>query len=184
MRFIETPIPGVRVIEPECVEDARGFLARTFCELEFRTRGLADRFVQCSVSYNHRKGTLRGMHFQFPPAAEAKLIRCTAGAVFDVALDLRAASPQLTKWFAVELTAKNRKMLYIPKGCAHGFQTLVDDCEVFYQMSEAHDPAMAGGVRWDDPVFAVAWPHEPHRFLSEKDRMYPNFLPAKEALHL
>jgi dTDP-4-dehydrorhamnose 3,5-epimerase len=184
MRFRETTIPGVLVIELERLKDGRGFLARTFCEQEFSAHGLVDRFVQCSVSYNEDKGTLRGMHFQAAPHAEAKLVRCTAGAIFDVAVDLRAGSPQLARWFGVELTAENRRMLYIPQGCAHGFQTLAAGSEVLYQISEFHDPNAARGVRWDDPAFAISWPQEPHRLLCERDASYPDFSPRNGALQI
>lgn len=184
MIFRGTTIPGVLVIELERLNDDRGFLARTFCEREFSARGLVNRFVQCSVSYNEKKGTLRGMHFQAAPQAEAKLVRCTAGSIFDVAVDLRARSPQLTRWFGVELTAENRRMLYIPQGCAHGFQTLVAGSEVLYQISEFYDPEAARGVRWDDPAFAISWPQESHRLMSEKDASYPDFSPRNGALQI
>ena len=124
------------------------------------------------------------MHVQIPPAAEAKLVRCSAGAIFDVVVDLRASSAQLTKWFGVELTAENRRMLYVPEGCAHGFQTLVDDSEVVYQISEYYRPDSARGVRWDDPIFAVSWPHEAHRTMSESDAAYPDFSPRRDVIHL
>lgn len=184
MRFTETAIPGVVVIEPERVEDSRGFFARTFCADEFQAHGLVEPFVQCSVSYNRRKGTLRGMHYQIPPGAETKLVRCTVGAIFDVVLDLRAGSSSLTNWVGIELTAENHRMIYVPKGCAHGYQTLVDGCEVFYQISEMHDPKLARGVRWDDPSFAITWPDETYRLMSEKDRTYPDFSPTREALQI
>ncbi len=184
MRFIETKIAGVFVIEPERHEDERGFFARTHCEREFREHGLAGRFVQCSVSYNRLKGTLRGMHFQAPPAAEAKLVRCTAGAIFDVALDLRASSPTFTQWAGVELTAENRRLVYVPEGCAHGFQTLAHDAEVFYQISALYDRELARGVRWDDPAFAIAWPAEPQRLISKGDSSFPAFSPRRDAIIL
>lgn len=174
MRFTETRIPGALVIDPERLEDGRGFFARTWCEEAFRARGLRTRLVQCSLSYNRKRGTLRGMHWQAPPHPEAKLVRCTRGAIHDVILDLRPESPAFKRWEAVTLTADNRRMLYVPEGVAHGFQTLEDDTEVFYQMSEAHHPECARGVRWDDPAFGIAWPPG-ERILNDRDRRYGDF---------
>ncbi len=174
MRFTETRIPGAFVIDPERLEDGRGFFARTWCEETFRARGLQTRLVQCSLSYNRKKGTLRGMHWQAPPHPEAKLVRCTRGAIHDVILDLRPESPAYKRWEALTLTADNRRMLYVPEGVAHGFQTLEDDTEVFYQMSEAHHPECARGVRWDDPAFGIAWPPG-ERILNDRDRRYGDF---------
>ena len=136
--------------------------------------GLNSKLVQCNVSFNPRKGTLRGIHYQAAPHGEAKLIRCTAGALYDVVLDLRPEGPTFTKWIAVYLTAANRKMVYIPEGCAHGFLTLEDNTEVFYQMSEFYHAEAARGVRWDDPAFRIVWPG-PAEVISERDRTYPNF---------
>jgi len=175
MRFQETKLKGVFVIEPERLADERGFFARTWCRHEFEARGLNPRLVQCSISFNKNKGTLRGMHYQVAPHAEAKLVRCTMGAVYDVALDLRPESPTFRQWVAEELTAENRKALYIPEGCAHGFQTLADNTEVFYQMSEEYQPECARGVRWSDPLFSLVWP-ENKPVLSQKDASYPDFL--------
>jgi len=169
MQFKPTSIPGVWVVEPERMEDERGFFARTFCLEEFRRHGLDMSVVQCNVSFNRRKGTLRGLHYQAAPYEEAKLVRCTRGALFDVAVDLRRDSPAFRRWAGVELTAENGRLFYIPKGCAHGFQTLVDDTEVSYLMSESYHPEAARCLRWDDPRVAVAWPLKPV-CLSERDQ--------------
>ena len=177
MIFTETALPGAFVVEPERLEDPRGFFARTWCAREFDARGLDPRLVQCSISYNKRKGTLRGMHYQDAPASETKLVRCTAGAIFDVIIDLRPDSPTFTGHVAVLLSPENRKALYVPAGFAHGFQTLADDTEVFYQMSEFHAPAHARGVRWDDRAFGIRWP-EDARIITERDRTYPDFTGA------
>ena len=175
MKFLPTALPPLTIIEPEPIADERGLFARTWCREEFRAHGLDSDLAQCSVSANRRRGTLRGLHYQVAPRAEAKLVRCTAGAIIDVALDLRPESPTRGRWLAVELSARDRRMLYIPKGFAHGFQTLEDDTEVFYQISESYDPACARGVRWDDPAFAIRWPEAPGRILSERDASYPDF---------
>ena len=157
MKFIPTRIAGACLIEPELIQDERGFFARAWCKEEFIAQGLNPQFVQCSISFNVRKGTLRGMHYQAKPHEEAKLVRCTRGAIYDVIVDLRPASATFKQWVAVELTADNRKMLYVPEGIAHGFQTLEDQTEVFYQMSEFYHPESARGIRWDDPVFKISW---------------------------
>ena len=175
MKFISTPLPDVFLIEPELIEDERGFFARTFCDRAFARHGLNPHLSQCSISYNPRAGTLRGMHWQAEPHAEAKLIRCTQGAIYDVALDLRPYSPTFKRWFATELSAKNHRLLYIPEGCAHGFQTLTDDCEVCYQISAPHVPEAARGVRWDDRAFGIEWPAATRRILSARDSAYPAF---------
>lgn len=175
MKFIEAALPGAFIIEPEPLEDERGFFARTFCAHEFERQGLNLRLVQCSISYNRLKGTLRGMHYQSSPHTEAKLVRCTRGAIYDVIVDLRLESPGYRRWSAVELTAENRRALYIPDGFAHGFQTLDNDTEVLYQMSEFFHPESARGVRWDDPAFHIEWP-EAMRIISPKDLAYPNFV--------
>ncbi len=172
----DTTIPGTFVLEPEPRADARGFFARTWCRREFEAMGLEPRLAQCSVSYNRRAGTLRGMHLQAAPHGEAKLVRCTAGAVFDVVLDLRPDSPAYLRWFGTELSADNRLSLYVPEGVAHGFQTLADGAEVFYQISEEYFPDLARGVRWDDPAFGIRWPL-PDPILSPRDRGYPDFRP-------
>jgi dTDP-4-dehydrorhamnose 3,5-epimerase len=162
------------MIEPEMHEDHRGFFARTFCEREFEAHGLNPRVAQCNISFNRFKGSLRGMHFQASPYSEAKLVRCTAGSIYDVIIDLRSSSPSFKKHFGLELSARNRKMLYIPEEFAHGFQTLEDNTEVFYQMSQFHSPEHARGVRWDDPAFGISWPPG-ERIIIERDRTYPDF---------
>jgi dTDP-4-dehydrorhamnose 3,5-epimerase len=174
MIFQETKIPGVFELHLERKMDERGFFARSWCRDEFETTGLNAHLAQCSISYNVQKGTLRGMHYQSAPYAESKLVRCTRGAIYDVALDLRADSPTFREWIGVTLTADNREMIYIPEGCAHGFLTLEDNSEVFYQISEFYRPEAARGVRWDDPAFGIVWPAEP-QLLSERDRDYPDF---------
>ncbi len=172
MKFQTLPLAEAYLIEMELLEDERGFFARSFCQNEFRARGLDPSVAQCNVSFNRKRGTLRGLHFQAEPHAEAKLVRCTRGAIWDVIVDLREESATARKWHAVELTADNRCALYVPKGFAHGFQTLVDDVEVLYQMSEFYHPASARGVRWDDPHLSIAWPL-PSPILSPRDMSYP-----------
>ena len=174
MVFRETKLKGAFIIEPDRMEDERGFFARTFCVEEFKAHGLNLRFVQCSISFNKKKGTLRGMHYQVAPYNEVKLVRCTMGAIYDVIIDLRPGSSTFKQWIAVELTAENRKMLYIPEGFAHGFQILEDNTEVFYQMSEFYHPKRARGIRWNAPAFGITWPlSDP--IMSEKDRGSPDF---------
>jgi dTDP-4-dehydrorhamnose 3,5-epimerase len=174
MRFEELPLAGAFVISPERHDDERGWFARTFCRDEFAAHDLVGDFVQCSASFNARGGTLRGMHFQCAPHAETKLVRCTRGAVFDVLLDLRGGSTTFRHWHAVELTEHNGAAVYIPAGLAHGYQSLVDASEVFYQITERHAPAASIGVRWDDPAFGIEWPIRPP-ILSERDAGYPDF---------
>jgi dTDP-4-dehydrorhamnose 3,5-epimerase len=174
MIFDETKLAGVFKIRPERKPDDRGFFARTWCQKEYADHGLDARLVQCSISYNIRKGTLRGMHYQQAPFAETKVVRCTQGAIYDVVVDLRPQSPTFREWIAAFLTAENRDMMYIPKGCAHGFLTLADATEVFYQMSEFYNAESARGVRWDDPTFKIVWP-EKVEAISERDRTYPDF---------
>lgn len=181
MIFRKTSLAGALVIEPEKREDQRGFFARTYCREEFAAHGLNPEIAQCNVSFNKRKGTLRGMHYQAPPFAEAKLVRCTAGAIFDVIIDLRKSSETFLQHFAVELCASSGKMLYIPEGFAHGFQTLLDDTEVFYQMSQPYAPQCARGVRWNDPSFGIAWPPA-ERTIVERDRTYPDFVTSEGEL--
>jgi dTDP-4-dehydrorhamnose 3,5-epimerase len=171
MIFESTHIEGVRVLEAERLEDDRGFFARTWDADEFAERGLNPHLAQCSISYNRARGTLRGMHFQAAPYEEAKLVRCTSGALFDVAVDLRPGSPTFGAWFGVELSARNRRALYIPEGCAHGFLTLEDGCEVHYQISERYVPEASRGVRWNDPAFAISWPGDVV-VINERDRSY------------
>lgn len=177
MQFHETKLRGAYVLDIERREDPRGFFGRSWCMEEFVAHGLNPVMVQCNVSYNLRKGTLRGMHFQKAPYPEMKLVRCTMGALYDVIIDLRPDSQTYMQHFGMELSAENRSAIYIPDGFAHGFQTLTDCVEVFYQMSEFYHPDCAAGVRWDDPAFAIEWPvADP--FLSDKDRAYSNFIPG------
>jgi dTDP-4-dehydrorhamnose 3,5-epimerase len=174
MVFTETKLKGAFLLEPEFLRDERGFFARTYCRHEFEACGLTTVFVQDNISFNHKRGTLRGMHYQVEPHAEAKLVRCTMGAIYDVILDLRPDSATFKQWLAVELTAENRRMLFIPEGLAHGFQTLADNTEVYYQMSEFYHPESARGVRWDDPNFAIRWPIA-HKIISFTDNAYKRY---------
>jgi dTDP-4-dehydrorhamnose 3,5-epimerase len=174
--FRETKLPGAYRIELARHEDERGYFARTWCQCEFAAHGLRSAWVQCSTSYSKRKGTLRGLHYQHEPFAEEKLIRCTRGALYDVILDLRPASPTFRQWLAVELSERNSIMLYLPTGLAHGFQTLADDTEVFYQISQFYHPEAACGVRWNDPAFAIDWPPGP-RIISARDQQYADYAP-------
>ncbi|MBV8762279.1 MAG: dTDP-4-dehydrorhamnose 3,5-epimerase [Deltaproteobacteria bacterium] len=173
MLFEPTDIAGAFVLVPQRHEDDRGYFARTFCTDELAERGLVTRVAQCSVSWNRRAGTLRGMHYQAAPHEETKVVRCTAGAVYDVMIDLRPDSPSYRRWQAFELTAVNGRALYIPAGVAHGFQTLVDASELLYMISTPYEPTAARGVRWDDPAFAIAWPACADRTMSERDRAFP-----------
>lgn len=170
--FEKTQLPGVYLVDIEQKVDARGFFARTWCEREFEEHNLNPRVAQCSISFNARKGTLRGMHFQDVPFPETKLVRCTRGSIFDVVVDLRPDSSTFKQWMGVELTAENRRMLYVPEGFAHGFLTLADDTEVLYQISEFYHPELSRGVRWDDPAIGIVWPG-PVEVISDRDRMYP-----------
>lgn len=172
MIFTETKLAGVYIIDTERVEDERGFFARAYDEAAFAERGLQTDFPQCNISFNRYKGTLRGMHYQVEPHGEAKLIRCTMGALYDVALDVRPVSPTYKQWLAVELSAENRRMFYLPTGIAHGFMTLQDNTEIFYMMGATYHPECARGLRWDDPAFAIEWP-ETDIVISEKDRNFP-----------
>ena len=174
MKFLETSLKGAYIIDIEPIEDNRGLFARSWCKREFEAHSLNSKIVQCNISFNTKKGILRGMHFQIKPFEEVKLVRCTSGAIFDVIIDLRADSPTFKGWFAVELNDKNRKMLYIPERFAHGFQTLKDNTEVFYQMSEYYSPDHSRGIRWNDPSFSIQWP-EDKRIISKKDQQYPDF---------
>jgi dTDP-4-dehydrorhamnose 3,5-epimerase len=169
--FTETKLSGAYIVEPERDADERGYFARTFCVDEFAAHELETRFVQCSVSLNPHKGTLRGLHYQAPPHQEAKVVRCTRGAIFDVAVDIRPDSATFGRWTATELTAVNGHALYIPPGFAHGFQTLSDDTEVYYEISASYAPEAARGVRWDDPELAIAWPMR-NPILGERDRRW------------
>ncbi len=174
MNFRQTRVPGAFVVEPEPAVDDRGFFARTWCRETFAAHGLAADLDQCSVSYNQRRHTLRGLHVQAAPHAEAKLVRCTQGRIFDVVVDLRPDSPACGRWDAAELDAQAHCALYVPPGCAHGFLTLEDDTVVFYQIAGVHMPEAARGVRWDDPDLAIAWPAAPAA-ISERDRALPAF---------
>jgi dTDP-4-dehydrorhamnose 3,5-epimerase len=174
MLFHETKLPGVFEIQLELHPDDRGFFARSWCQREFEAHGLNPKLVQCNISFNARKGTLRGMHFQATPHAEAKLVCCTQGSIYDVAVDLRRDSATYMRWVAAVLSAENRQMLYVPEGCAHGFLTLTDNTEVFYQMSEFYHPESARGLRFDDPAFEIVWP-EKVEVISDRDRTCPNF---------
>jgi len=169
-----TAIAGAKLVELERFDDERGFFARSYCQREFEAAGLAACAAQCNVSFNRSRGTLRGMHFQRAPHAEAKLVRCTRGTIYDVIVDLRKGSPSFLKWVALELSAENRRALYIPEGIAHGFQTLEDACEVFYQMSAFYHPEAAAGVRWNDPAFRIEWPIA-QPTVSARDAGYPDF---------
>jgi dTDP-4-dehydrorhamnose 3,5-epimerase len=176
MLFTQTDLEGAYILELERLEDERGFFARTWCQQEFSDWGLDANLLQCSISFNKKKGTLRGMHLQLPPSAETKLVRCTQGAIYDVIIDLRSNSRTYMQWTAVELTAENRKALYIPKGFAHGFQTLEDNTEIFYQMSEFYNSDFARGFRWNDPNFDIHWP-EAVTMMSGRDQEYKDFIP-------
>ena len=175
MRYIETKISGVVIIEPELLEDERGFFSRTWDEQEAGKHGLKLATAQCNISFNAHTGTLRGMHYQEKPHEEAKLVRCTGGALLDVALDIRRDSPTYRQWVSAELNAENRRALYIPEGVAHGFQTLSDNTEIFYQMGEYFHPESARGIRFDDPAFAIEWP-DAKRIMSEKDMSYADWV--------
>jgi dTDP-4-dehydrorhamnose 3,5-epimerase len=172
--FKASKLQGVFEIHLEPIPDERGFFARAWCQTEFKGNKLNPKLVQCSVSFNSRKGTLRGLHYQAPPYEETKVVRCTQGAVYDVVVDLRPNSPTYRDWIAVVLTAEKRNMVYVPEGCGHGFLTLEDNSEIFYQMSEIYSAESARGVRWDDPAFRIAWP-ERVEVISKRDRSYPNF---------
>lgn len=172
MRFIATKLEGAWIADPEPHEDNRGLFARTYCAREFRKHGLADSFVQCNTSWNSRSGTIRGLHYQLPPSCEVKLVRCTAGALWDVIVDLRPESPTYLQHIGVELTARNRRALYIPGMFAHGFQTLEDSTEVFYQMSEFYAPDVAAGLRYEDPKLGIKWPL-PVTSISDNDKNWP-----------
>jgi len=174
MMFRETQLPSVYIIEPERREDDRGFFARVWCQRELEAHGLNCRVAQVNAGFTHCKGGLRGLHYQLPPRPEAKFVRCTMGALFDVILDLRRESPTYKQWVGVELTAENRRMVYVPEGCAHGYQTLVDNTEMYYQTSEFYASDLARGVRYDDPAFAIAWPL-PIASISAADRSWPDY---------
>lgn len=174
MRFSETSLNGAFVIDLELIEDERGFFARTWCKEAFEEQGLNTGLSQISISFNARRGTLRGIHYQVKPHEEAKIVRCTSGSIYDLIADLRPDSPTFKRWIAVNLTSTNRKMLYVPEGCAHGFQTLEDNTEVLYLITEFYRPEAARGIRWDDPAFQFEWPIA-ERIMSERDRGFSDF---------
>lgn len=174
MKIEPTPLPGVMLVSIEPHADERGGFARTYDADAFAAAGLPNHWPQCNISWNRDRFTLRGMHFQLPPFEEPKLVRCTRARIFDVAIDLRRRSPSFRRWFGIELSHERRNALFIPAGCAHGFLTLEDDCEVFYMMGEVYRPEAAAGVRWDDPAFAIAWPFDPAT-MSERDAAWADF---------
>jgi dTDP-4-dehydrorhamnose 3,5-epimerase len=179
MKFIETGLQGAVIVEIEKLQDQRGFFARSWCKREFEQYGLDASLVQANVSYNHRKGTLRGMHFQVEPHGETKLVRCTQGAIYDVIIDLRQDSPTYRKWVGVELTADNFRMLFVPKMFAHGFQTLAEESVVTYQVGQFYTPGSERGIRFDDPAFQIQWPLEVS-VISDKDKSWPAFSSATQ----
>ena len=172
MKFTETKLCGAFVVTPDLIEDDRGFFSRAFCRKEFQLRDLEPNVMQCNISFNRARGTLRGMHYQAVPHQEVKLVRCTMGAVFDVIVDLRRDSRSYLDWFGIELSAENRRMLYVPRGFAHGYVTLCDNAEVCYQVSEPYAKGSERGVCWNDPAFRIEWPVVP-RVISDKDRSHP-----------
>ena len=174
MIFTETKFKGANIIELQKLEDERGFFARSFCRYEFENHGLNPNVIQCNVSFNAKRGTMRGMHYQVKPFEEAKLVRCTMGSIYDVIIDLRSDSPSFKDFIGLELSAHNRSALYIPEGFAHGFLTLEDNTEVFYQMSEFYNPDASRGFRYNDPMFGISWPQEV-QVISDRDRTYPDF---------
>ena len=176
MIFSETRLPGAFIIDLERIEDHRGFFARAFCQDEFEAFGLETSFVQANLSYNWRQGTIRGLHYQESPFAEDKLFRCTRGSILDVIVDLRPDSPTYREWISVELSADNRRTLYVPKGFATGYQALEDDTEALYMVSHSYVPEAERGIRWDDPTFSIAWPQSDHVEISEKDGSWPDFV--------
>jgi dTDP-4-dehydrorhamnose 3,5-epimerase len=180
MRFDELTLADAFLIEPERNEDARGFFARSCCRREFEAHGIACDWVQCNISFNKRRGTLRGLHYQAAPWEEAKLVRCTMGAIYDVIVDLRPDSSSCGKWAALELTEENRRTLFIPEGFAHGFQTLADNTEVFYQMSQEYHAEAVRGVRWNDPALGIGWPACHERIISPNDRSYADLVPYRK----
>ncbi len=174
MKFIAAPIAGAYLMELEPKSDERGFFARAWCRHELESKGLAGDLAQCNISFNHARGTVRGLHYQLAPHEETKFVRCTAGAIFDVMVDLRRDSPTFKHWFGIELTAENRQMVYVPKGCAHGYQTLADGTEVLYLTSGFYSPEAERGIRWNDPAFRIAWPLAVS-VISKRDQSHPDF---------
>ena len=176
LKFIPTAFEGAYIIDVEPMEDERGFFARSWCADELRARGLVSNLAQCSVSFNKKRGTLRGMHYQGVPHEETKIVRCTTGSIYDVIVDMRLESATFKQWLSVELSAENRRMIYVPTGFAHGFQSLLENTEVFYMVSEFYHPESSRSVRWNDPQFAIEWPPEEHRVISSRDRDHPDFV--------
>jgi dTDP-4-dehydrorhamnose 3,5-epimerase len=174
MRFIRTPLEGAYVIEMEPKIDDRGIFARTFCREEFRAHGLKADVVQCNLSSNARRGTVRGLHYQLAPFAEVKMVRCTKGAIYDVIVDIRVSSPSYLQWFGVELTSRNQRVVYVPEGFAHGYETLADDSEVSYMVSQAYAPEYERGIRWNDPSLQIQW-HVSRPIVSAKDQGYADY---------
>jgi dTDP-4-dehydrorhamnose 3,5-epimerase len=177
MKFSETKLKGAFIIEPEKAEDDRGFFARMWCQNEFKAQGLSPNFVQINLSFNKYRGIIRGLHYQTTPYEEAKLFRCTRGAIYDVIIDLRPESPTYLKWAGFELTADNRKMLYVPENFANGYQALSDNAEVFYLVSQFYSPDSEKGIRYNDPAFNIEWPEKDDSVISEKDRCWPDYGP-------
>jgi len=176
MKFTPTRLNGSFIIDVEPMEDERGFFARSWCADEFLRHGLDPSLSQCSISFNKKRGTLRGMHYQGPPHAETKVVRCTAGSIYDVIVDVRPDSETFKQWISVELSAENNRMIYVPAGFAHGFQSLVEQTEVFYMVSTPYQPEYSRSIRWNDPQFAIDWPHEDQRVISERDRNCLDFV--------
>jgi len=183
MQFSEAKLPGVFIIDLEKIRDERGFFARALCHREFEAQGLTDDFVQANLSFNQKKFTLRGMHYQEAPYDEVKLVRCSKGKLLDVVIDLRPASPTHLNWMAQELDAERHTMIYIPKGFAHGYLTLADATEVFYQVSQYYTPDAEKGIRWDDPLFHIEWPQRKGLIISAKDLAWPDYRADKEVRH-
>jgi dTDP-4-dehydrorhamnose 3,5-epimerase len=176
LKFVKTPLPGLVILEQERHEDARGYFARTWCKDELAAQGLENALAQSSVSFNAKRGTLRGMHYQAPPFAEVKIVRCNRGAIFDVGVDLRPDSPTFRRWFGVQLTPENGRALYLARGFGHGFLTVADATEVHYEISAPFKPECARGFRWNDPFVGIAWPGAPE-VIADRDRDYPNATP-------
>jgi len=179
MIFKETRLKGAFIIELEKFEDERGFFSRVWCQQELAAHGLVSQIAQANISFNKKKGTLRGLHYQLPPYEEVKIMRCTRGAIYDVIVDLRPDSATYRQWLGVELTEDNYQMLYVPQNFAHGYQTLTDNAEVFYPTSQFYTPQAEGGIRWDDPTFTIEWPVMPPPVISEKDGNWPDFVPKQ-----
>jgi dTDP-4-dehydrorhamnose 3,5-epimerase len=176
MGLKETKLKGSYLIEPERFDDERGFFARVFSAREFAAHGITDRFVEGNLSFNRKRSTLRGMHYQADPDSQGKVVRCTAGAIFDVGIDLRSESPTFKQWIGYELSAENRLSFFVPPGFAHGYLTLEDNTEVYYEVSNFYAPENSRGIRWDDPAFSIEWPNVGEMIINERDRTYPDFL--------